>query len=145
MGNLLDKVLDNKDNPTSEQLLAPQDDARHKLEDGSIVYDSTIAAVNRVFEVNPHLYKRRGRGGEYELHNGETKLSVNSELQLMALVKGDWDPKTKYQLAWFKEKVIELAPTVSFDKYLITDDLVWDKDEAKLKRITDNDNIRTIS
>lgn len=145
MASLLDKVLDSKDNPGSDQILAPQDDNRHKLDDGSIVYDSTIAAVNRVFEVNPHIYKRWTAKGGFELYNNEKRINLDNEFQMLALLKGDWEPRSKYQLAWFKEKVLELAPILSYDCYFVSDGLVWDKNDAKLKRITEKDNIKVVS
>ena len=145
MASLLDRVLDSKDNPTSDQVLAPQDDIGHKLEDGSIIYESTIAAVNRVFETNQHIYKRRAPDGEFELYNNGKQVKLDNEMQLIALIKGDWEPKSKYQLAWFKEKILELAPILSHDCYLVSDGLVWDKNDAKLKRITGKDNIKVVS
>ena len=145
MASLLDKVLDNKDNPEADKALSPQVDNSHKLPDGAVVFDSTIAAVNRVFELNPNLHKRQTLAGEYELYDKNRRITLDSEYQILQLIRGDWKPRTKYQLAWFKEKVLELAPIVSFDFYAVTDSLIWDKNEAKLKRVSDDDNIRTVS
>lgn len=145
MASLLDKVLDNKDNPSVDISLSPKEDVAHRLSDGTTVYDSTIAAVNRVFDMNPHIYKKRSSGGEFELYNNGKKLNLDNEMQILTLIKGDWEPKSKYQLAWFKEKVLEVAPIFSSDYYIVSDGLIWDKDDAKLKRFTEKDNIRGVS
>ena len=144
MSTLLDKVLESKDDPSSDSILSPTDDHAHKLPGGEIVYDSTIAAVNRLFEKNPNLCKRMTAPGKYELYNGRIRINLISEFEILRLVKGDWKPKTKFQLAWFYEKVFELAPTLSFEGYIISDGLYWDSNSATLKHFTEEDNIRSV-
>lgn len=144
MGTLLEKVLESKDDPSSDSLLSPADDNAHKLPGGEIIYDSTIAAVNRVFEKNPNICKKIDYKGQFTLYNGRKVVNLTNELQLLRLVKGDWNPKTKFQLAWFYEKVFELAPTLSFEGYIVSDGLYWDVRTSTLKQFTEEDNIRSI-
>lgn len=143
MPSLLDKVLSSRDSPSADQILAPADDKPHVLEDGSVVYDSTIAAVNRVFAVNPHLYKIRESYGVYKLYNAGTKISLRNVVQMYSLIKGDWEPKTKFQLAWFCTKVVELAPLLSFDCFIISDELIWDKETCTLRRASKEETKRS--
>lgn len=143
MDKLIDRVLKSKDDPSSESLLAPKDDHAHRLPGGEIVYDSTIAAVNRVFEKNPNLCKKLDGSNTYSLYNGRNKINLRNEFELVRLIKGDWEPKTKFQLAWFYDKVFELAPVFSFDGYIISDGLYWDSKTATLKHFTEEDNIRS--
>lgn len=145
MSSLLDKVLDKKDNPSVETSLSPRDDQAHQLPDGSIVYDSTIAAINRVFELNPHLYKKHTHGHEFDLYNGSKRVNLNSWDQILSLVKGDWEPVTKWQVTFLREKIMELAPVMSVGSFKITNELLWDVEDAKLKRISEEDRIRTTS
>lgn len=133
MPSLLDKVLTSKENPVADTLLSPKDDKPHTLSDGSVVYDSTIAAINRVFEINPHLYKKSSDRGE-SLYLGRERLTLSGE-QILSLLRSDWVPKSDWQLTFFKEKVMEIAPTLSFDGYAITDYLFWDKETQTLKRV----------
>lgn len=142
MASLLDKVLDSKDNPSVDDALFPTEDVAHKLPDGSTVNDSTIAAINRIFKVNPHLYKRLLASG-WTLFNGDRKIDLSSRLDLMSLIRADWEPKNDWQEAFMVEKIMELTPVYSWDCYIIGDGLIWDKKEAKLKRFTEEDNIRT--
>lgn len=142
MASLLDKVLDNKDNPSVESELFPNDDIAHKLPDGSTVNDSTIAAINRIFELNPHLYKRLLASG-WTLFNGDRRIDLCNRVDLMSLIRADWSPTTDWQESLLIEKVMELAPVYSRDCYIIGDGLIWDKKEAKLKRFTEKDNIRS--
>ena len=144
MSSLLDKVLDSKDNPTVDSTLSPKNDEAHKLADGSIVYDSTIAAINRVFDVNPHIYKKQTARGE-KIYIGQKPIKLESVYDARVLIKGDWEPKTDWQLIFFKNKILELAPEISFEGIKITDDLFWDREASILKRITEEDNIRSIS
>lgn len=134
MPSLLSQVLDSKDNPTADIILSPKDDAAHRLPDGSVVYDSTISAINRVFELNPSLHKRIN-GREQQLYNGSKKVNLKNPLEILSLLRSDWDPKTDWQLAFFIEKVTELAPVLSFDCYNVTDYLLWDKGTQTLKRV----------
>ena len=143
--SLLDKVLDNKDNPTVDFELSPKDDKPHRAKDGSIVYDSTIAAINRIFSLNPHLNKRLSLRGNPQLFNGSKRVDLNNKHQLTELIRGDWEPKTEWQVTYLKEKVLEFAPDLSFAAYAITDDLYWDREDDKLKRVGDGDSIRTVS
>lgn len=145
MSELLEKVLGNKDNPSVETTLAPKDDTPHKTKDGSIIYDSTIAAINRILSLNPHLNKRLSSRGNPQLYDGLKKIDLNNKNHLMSLLHGDWEPKTEWQLTYLKEKVFEFAPDLAFDVYLIADNLYWDRADNKLKRLEDSDSIRTVS
>lgn len=142
MGSLLDKVLSNKDNPGAELSLSPMDDKPHTMKDGSVIYDSTIAALNRILEVNPKLYKRVEKTGVV-LYNGNKRIDISVPATMVILVRGDWRPASEWQAALLRELVVEYAPELTLDQYMVTDDLIWDKNEAKLKRITEKDNIRT--
>ena len=144
MASLLDKVLNAKDSPTADSLLSPADDQPHKLEDGSVIYDSTIAAINRVFEYNPNLCKREVADHTYEMYNGRKRIDLKNEFQMLNLVRGDWTPKTKFQLALFCRLVTEIAPLFSFDGYIISDGLYWDCRTSTLKHFTEEDNIRSV-
>lgn len=145
MASLLDRVLDFKDNPSSETQLSPSGDTPHQIEDGVIIYDSTIAALNRIFELNPHLYRKRQPNGVYAIYNNNNAVDINNELQLLALIKGDWKPKSKYQIAWIREMIIKYAPELSYDKYLVSDELIWDKATATLSRVASDDDVHTVS
>lgn len=134
MPSLLSQVLDSKDNPAADSILSPKDDTAHKLPDGSVVYDSTISAINRVFELNPYFHKRVN-GRKQQLYNGSKKVDLKKPLEILSLLRSDWAPKTDWQLAFFIEKVTELAPVLSFDCYNVTDYLLWDKDTQTLKRV----------
>lgn len=142
MASLLDQVLDNKDNPSVEEVLSPKDDHSYKLSDGSVVYESTISAINRILGLNPHLYKKRTLGG-YELFNGRDRINLGSFQQILSLIRGDWKPVTDWQVQFLREKVVELAPEMSFSGYLISDGLFWDKEKGELKRIEKDGTIRT--
>lgn len=135
MPSLLSQVLDSKDNPAADFILSPKDDTAHKLPDGSVVYDSTISAINRVFELNPFFHKRVN-GREQHLYNRNKKVDLKKPLEILSLLRSDWEPKTDWQLAFFIEKVTELAPILSFDCYNVTDCLLWDKNTATLRRVS---------
>lgn len=147
MPSLLDQVLKNKDNPAADSLLSPADDQPHTLPDGSIIYDSTIAAVNRILALNPHLHKRPTglQSRPYALYNSHTPIDLTDKRTLLSLLKADWEPRTKFQLVFLEQKVMELAPTFSRDCIVISDDLIWDRQTGTLKPFTEEDNIRTVS
>ena len=145
MSSLLDRVLDSKDNPSVETALAPTDDRPHTLPDGSVVYDSTIAAINRIFELNPHLYKRPTMGRIYELYNGSQKINLDNWNHILSLLRGDWRPASDWQTTVLREKVMEMAPVISVGSFLVSEGLVWDKADCKLKRLEEGDTIRTTS
>lgn len=147
MSNLLDRVLRSKDNPTADQLLAPADDKPHVLKDGSVVYDSTAAAINRILSLNPHLHKRATgvAANPYQLYNGKIPVDLADKKTFLSLLKADFTPKTPFQMAFLIDKVIELAPVFSKDCIVISDGLLWDREEGKLKYFTKLDNIRTVS
>lgn len=146
MASLLDQVLESKDNPSADAVLSPQSDQPHALPDGSIVYDSTIAAINRILEVNPHLHKRpTGIAAEpYILYDGHTPIDLTDKRTFLRLLRADWVPVTPWQVAFLMEKVMELAPVYSRDCIVICDGLLWDRTEGKLKTFTERDNIRTV-
>ena len=145
MSSLLDRVLDSKDNPSVDSVLAPQEDKPHTLSDGSVVYDSTIAAINRIFALNPHLYKRPTMGRIYELYNGSQKINLDNWTHILSLLRGDWKPASNWQATFLKEKVMEMAPVISVGSFLISDGLLWDKEAGQLKRLEEGDTIRTTS
>lgn len=132
--SLLTKVLDSKDNPSVESALSPREDLPHKLPDGSVVYDSTISAINRIFELNPALHKRVTSKGE-RLYDGRTPVDITNQLQMLKLLHGDWAPKTDWQVIFLQEKVMEIAPIYSFDCFEVSPYLLWDREEAKLKKV----------
>lgn len=144
--SLLDRVLENKDNPGAGASLSPMDDQPHTLPDGSVVYDSTIAAINRILEVNPHLNKRpTGIAAEpYILYNGHSPVDLTDKKTFLSLLRADWVPATPWQTAFLMEKVLELAPVYSKDCVVICDGLLWDRTDGKLKTFTERDNIRTV-
>lgn len=147
MSSLLDQVLKNKDNPSADSLLSPVDDQPHHLPDGSTVYDSTIAAINRILALNPHLHKRPTglQDHPYALYNSHTLIDLADKRTLLSLLKADWEPRTKFQLVFLEQKVMELVPTFSRDCIVISEGLLWDRDAGVLRKITKEDNIRTVS
>lgn len=147
MPSLLDKVLSSKDNPTADSLLSPTDDRPHTSPDGSTVYDSTVAAINRILELNPHLHKRSTgiASRPYALYNGHRPISLTDKRTLLSLLKADWEPKTHYQLVFLEQKVMELAPLLSKDCVVVSDHLIWDSTTGTLRKFTDRDGIRTTS
>lgn len=147
MPSLLDQVLDNKDNPTADQLLSPSEDKSHHLSNGAIIYDSTVAAINRILELNPHLHKRATgvSSRPYALYNGHALIDLTDKRTLLSLLKADWTPRTKFQLVFLEQKVLELAPVFSRDCVVISKGLLWDRNTGKLRTFTEKDNIKTVS
>lgn len=147
MSSLLDQVLKAKDNPSADSLLNPQDDQPHALSDGSIIYDSTIAAINRVLSLNPHLHKRPTgiSSNPYELYNGHTPVDLLDKHTFLSFLKADWTPRTRYQTALVYDYVMKLAPTLSRDCILVADSLLWDRTTGTLRKVKKSDNIHTVS
>lgn len=151
MGNkpvsLLDQVLKAKDSPSADSLLSPDDDQPHTLPDGSVVYDSTIVAINRILALNPHLHKRPTgiTSSPYVLYNGHTSVDILDKQTFLTLLKADWEPRTKFQTVFLVNKVMELVPVLSRDCIIISDSLVWDRTTATLHRISPEDTFRTVS
>lgn len=145
MASLLDKVLTNKDNPTADQLLAPTDDKPHTLEDGSVIYDSTYAAIERILALNPHLHKRQATFSDWVLYNGHKQVDLTNKQTFLSLLRADWTPATPWQTAFLIEQIMERVPTLSRDCFVISEGLLWDRNEGKLKTFTEEDNIRTVS
>ncbi len=145
MASLLDKVLNSKDNPTADSLLSPADDSPHHLPDGSTIYDSTVAAINRILELNPHLHKRSTgiASRPYALYNGAQPVDLADRRTFLSLLKADWTPRTRFQLVFLEQKILELAPVFSKDCIVVSDGLLWDREQGKLKYFTKLDNIRT--
>lgn len=137
MSSLLDQVLESKDNPSADSLLSPTDDHPHTLHDGSVIYDSTIAAINRILFLNPHLHKRPTGSSShpYELYNGHTPVNLLDKHTFLSLLKADWTPQTRYQSTLVCDYVEKLAPTLSRDCFLITDTLLWDRTTGTLQKI----------
>lgn len=147
MPSLLDQVLENKDNPSSDSLLSPKDDQPHTLSDGSVIYDSTIAAINRILSLNPHLHKRPSgtASSTYELYNGHTPVDLLDKRVFLSLLKADWTPRTPYQSVLVAEYVAKYVPVLSRDCLVISDHLLWDRTTGTLRTYTDDDQIRTVS
>lgn len=147
MPSLLDQVLENKDNPNSDSLLSPKDDQSHTLSDGSVIYDSTIAAINRILSLNPHLHKRPSgvASSPYELYNGHTPVDLLDKRAFLSLLKADWTPCTPYQSVLVAEYVAKYAPLLSRDCIVISDHLLWDRTTGTLRTYTDDGQIRTVS
>ena len=145
MASLLDRVLDNKDNPKIDNLLSPADDLPHTLEDGSVVYDSTIAAINRILQLNPHLHKRMTVHGDYQLYNGRKPVDLDDKLTFLSLIRADWTPATPWQMAFLHNKVLELVPVLSKDCIVVSEGLIWDRNAGKLQKFQKGDNIRSVS
>lgn len=147
MSNLLDRVLKNKDNPTADQLLSPADDKPHTLKDGSVVYDSTMAAIERILSINPHLHKRAtGVAAEpYRLYNGHIPVDLTDKQTFFTLLRADWAPTTPWQTAFLVEQVMRRAPLLSKDCIVISEGLIWDRESGKLRNFSKIDNIRTVS
>lgn len=137
MPSLLDQVLENKDNHILEEALNPKDDQPHTLSDGSVIYDSTIAAVNRILSLNPHLHKRPTglSSPPYALYNSHSLIDLTDKRTFLSLIKADWTPKTPFQTVLVEQLVMEYAPIFSRDCILVTDTLLWDKTTGELKRI----------
>jgi len=145
MASLLDKVLTNKDNPTADQLLAPTDDKPHTLEDGSVIYDSTYAAIERILALNPHLHKRQATFSDWVLYNGHKQVDLTNKQTFLSLLRADWTPATPWQTAFLIEQIMERVPTLSKDCFVISEGLLWDREQGKLRNFTEEDNIRTVS
>ena len=147
MSNLLDRVLKNKDNPTADALIFPTDDKPHTLSDGSVIYDSTIAAINRILSVNLHLHKRSTgvAAKPYRLYDGHIPIDLTDRRTFLTLLKADWLPKTPYQTILVERYVLKYAPTFSKECIVISDGLIWDRNEGKLRTFKEGGNIRTVS
>ncbi len=148
MSSLLDQVLSNMENPSVRSMIASHTDSQHTLSDGSVVYDSTIAAINRILSVNPHLHKRfTGMEGEYKLYNGWTPVDLDDKITFLNLLKSDWTPASPFQTAFLIKKVIELAPLLSKDCIVVPPNLLWDSSSGRLRKMTDEElsKIRTVS
>lgn len=147
MSNLLDKVLKNKDRPSADSLLAPIDDQPHELRDGSVIYDSTIAAINRILAVNPHLHKRATgiKSRPYDLYDGHTPVDLTDKRTFLTLVKADWTPRTPYQTILVERYVTKYAPLLSRDCLMISDGLIWDRETGRLRKIKKDEEVRTVS
>ena len=145
--SLLDQVLLSKDRPSSDTLLNPTNDTPHTLPDGSIIYDSTIAAVNRILSLNPHLHKRPSgvSSHPYDLYNSHTPVNLTDKRTFLSLLKADWLPQTPFQAVLCAKLVEEYAPTLSRDCIAITDSLLWDTRTATLRSISPDDPIATVS
>ena len=146
MSSLLDQVLKNKDNPSADSLFSEENDSPHQLPDGGVVYDSTLAAIKRILSINPHLHKREtGIASEpYRLYNGHTPVDLSDKKTFLLLLRADWTPVNPWQVAFLCEKVLELAPVLSRDCVIISDGLIWDRVEGKLKNFEEGDNIKSV-
>ena len=147
MSNLLDKVLKNKDRPSVDSLLAPIDDQPHELKDGSVIYDSTIAAINRILALNPHLHKRATgiKSHPYDLYDGHIPVDLTDKRTFLTLVKADWTPRTPYQTILVERYVTKYAPILSRDCLVISEGLIWDRETGRLRKIKKNEEVRTVS
>ena len=147
MGSLLDRVLTNKDNPAADLLLNASDDRCHQLPDGSVIYDSTIAAINRILALNPHLHKRPtgSSAHPYHLYDGHTPVNLTDKRTFLDLLKADWTPRTPYQAILVERYVMKCVPTFSRDRIVISEGLIWDRETATLRKIDKDEEIRTVS
>ena len=147
MSSLLDQVLKNKDNPSSDSLLSPKDDQPHTLSDGSAIYDSTIAAINRILSLNPHLHKRPTgiASVPYELYNGHAPVDLTDKRTFLSLLHADWTPASPHQAFLVEHYVMEYVPVLSRDKIVISDGLIWDKTTGALERFIDEDGVNIVS
>ena len=147
MPSLLDQVLENKDKPSADSLLSPNDDRPHQLSDGSVIYDSTIAAINRILALNPHLHKRPTglSSTPYQLYNSHTPVDLTDKRTFLSLIKADWTPRTPFQTVKCIEEVTEHVPIFSRDCIVISDHLLWDRTTGTLRPYTDEDKIYTVS
>lgn len=145
--SLLDQVLRNKDNPSADSFLSPKNDAPHTLPDGSIIYDSTIAAINRILALNPHLHKRPTGVSSvpYALYNGHAPVDLSDKRTFLSLIHADWTPRTPHQVVLLLEYVERLAPTFSRDKIVISEGLIWNRETGELETYKEGDDIRTVS
>lgn len=145
MSNLLDRVLKNKDAPTADQLLSPRDDKPHALSDGSVVYDSTFAAIERILSINHRLHKRQTTFNNWALYNGHKPVDLTNRQTFLSLLRADWTPATPWQTVYLIEQIMERVPTLSKDCFVISEGLIWDREAGKLKTYKEEDNIRTVS
>lgn len=145
MPSLLDQVLERREHPQLDG--PPDEDTPHQLLDGSIVYDSTISALNRILDLNPHLHKRPTGDPScpFILFNGHQPLRVLDDRTLLGLLRADFTPKTKYQLVFLEQQLFDLAPTLSFDCFVVSEGLLWDKRTGELRTFTEADQIKTIT
>lgn len=147
MPSLLDQVLEAKNSPPADSLLSPVDDQPHTLPDGSVIYDSTIAAVNRILSLNPHLHKRSTSipSHPYELYNSHAPVNLLDKHTFLSLLKADWTPATPFQAVKCAELVEQHAPLLSRDKIVISEGLLWNRSTGELETYADKDNIHTVS
>lgn len=145
--SLLDQVLKSKDNPTPDSLLNPIDDTPHTLPDGSTIYDSTIAAVNRILSLNPHLHRRPTgiSSAPFQLYNSHISVDLLDKRTFLSLLRSDWTPKTPFQAVLCARLVEEHTPIFSRDCIVISDHLLWDRKAGALRPYTDDDHISTVS
>lgn len=149
MGSLLDQVFEKLDSPSADLVLNPTDDKPHQALDGSTVYSSTLAAIARILALNPHLHKRAtgDQSKPYQLYNGHVAIDLKDQQTFFSLLKADWKPRSRYQMVFLIDKVTELAPVFSKDCQFIPPDLLWDRDSATLRRMSDEEltKLRTVS
>ena len=147
MGSLLDRVLTNKDNPAANLLLNASDDRCHQLPDGSTIYDSTIAAINRILVLNPHLHKRPtgSSAHPYQLYDGHTPVNLTDKRAFLTLVKADWTPRTPYQTILVERYIMKCVPTFSRNCIVISEGLIWDREAGVLRNIKKDEKVRTVS
>ena len=149
MPSLLDRILDSKENPSADTFLSPKDNLQHQLPDGEVIYDSTIAAINRILTLNPHLHKRQSleQQGAYQLYNGHTPVDLADKKTFLSLLRSDWVPPTPFQVVLVEKYVTEFAPSLSLRGFFIAPNLLWDMENATLIKMTDEElkQIRTVS
>lgn len=147
--SLLSRILKATETPTADSLLNPVYDEPHVLPDGTVIYESTIIAANRILSINPHLNRREvfGKDDTYELYNGDKPVDLLNRNTFYSLIRADWLPLTNFQAVLLKQLVTENAPLFSTDCFLISDYLLWDKKRGKLKVLTEEERekIRTVS
>lgn len=145
--SLLSQVLRSRDNPSATALLDPVNDQAHTLSDGSTIYDSTIAAIDRILSLNPHLHKRPTgvSSSPYQLYNSHAPVDLTNRRTFLSLVKADWVPRTPFQVILVERFVIKYAPVFSRDCVVVSEGLLWDRCAGKLRSFTDKEPICAVS
>lgn len=138
---LVERVLKNREAIQVEE----EKDEVFVLPDGTEVYASTLWALNRILNRNPHLHKRSTADTmrPYALYNGHVEISL--EKDLLRLIGADWKPATKFQLVFLETYLLKLVPAFSKRAVLVSHNLVWDIDTQELRYLTEDDKIATVS
>lgn len=145
--SLLDEVLANRAKQGSSIKLSPKQNKLQQLNGDIAVYDSTVAAIERVFALNPHLHRRFSGVPvtTYTLYNGHTPIDLNNKRTFLSIIKADWVPTSPYQLTFLIDCVTDSAPTLSYDAFYISEGLIWDRNTSTLRRLNGKKPFYTVS